>query len=142
MEFNSMHSLPVDTLRSESEAGYLSMLCQRDPSMRGADNAEKLKRVSEQFEAVFVRQILKEMRDSVLKSTLFGDGMAGQTFQEMYDDHLAESITKAGGLGLGKVLYESLVPHSRRMTAQQVREAYEANNTEKTHNANRVEGEL
>lgn len=68
----------------------------------------ELKKVSENFESIFMRMMFKEMRDSVQKSDLFGDNKTMGLFQSMYDDQLSTSLSDAGGIGIGKMIYQQL----------------------------------
>jgi flagellar protein FlgJ len=83
---------------------------------RAADGAAKadapdpkLLQAAKDFEAIFVRQMLK----SVEKTTAAGGSAkptAGQsTYGSMIVDSLSESITKGGGLGLADVVARSMM---------------------------------
>lgn len=69
----------------------------------------KLLQAAKDFEAIFVRQMLK----SVEKTTAAGGSAkptAGQsTYGSMIVDSLSESITKGGGLGLADVVARSMM---------------------------------
>ena len=71
-------------------------------------SSAELKKVSQNFESIFMRMMFKEMRDSVQKSDLFGDSRAMGFFQSMSDDQLSDTLSGAGGIGLGKMIYEQL----------------------------------
>lgn len=55
------------------------------------------------LEAFVLRQLLAEVR-SGSGHALGGGGFAGETFQEMLDSALADSMAGAGGVGLGKLV--------------------------------------
>lgn len=69
----------------------------------------KLLKAARDFEAIFVRQMLK----SVEKTTAAGAGAAksaGQsTYGSMIVDSLTESITSAGGMGLSEMIARSMM---------------------------------
>ncbi|MEE8587360.1 MAG: rod-binding protein [Acidobacteriota bacterium] len=71
---------------------------------RGAGERQRrpsIEEVAQQFEAVFVAQLLKVMRRSVESSGLFGEGFAGkQIHLEMMDQELALELVRQGGFGL------------------------------------------
>ncbi len=75
-----LSTAPVQMLRGEEALQRLSLY--RGESAASADSAEseraKLKEVARGFDAYFARVLLKEMRGSVLKSSLFGEGAAGE----------------------------------------------------------------
>ena len=78
---------------------------------------EQIKKVSKNFEAIFMRMIFKEMRNSVQKTGLMGSSQALDFFETMRDEQLSESLANAGGLGIGKMVYQKLkeatVPHQK-----------------------------
>lgn len=63
---------------------------------------------SQQFEGVFVGMMLKEMRASVSKDTLFGASPATDMFNSMLDDQRAQSMAKTESLGIGKLVESQL----------------------------------
>lgn len=63
--------------------------------------------VARQFEAMFVQQVLKEVRKTKLSDGLM-DSSQSDFYQEMYDQQLALHLTKGGGLGLAQVLERQL----------------------------------
>ena len=66
--------------------------------------------VAEQFEAIFVRQMLKSVEK------VGGQGQNSQTSQQVYGsmivNNLANSVAEGGGLGLKDVIVEALMAHS------------------------------
>jgi len=73
------------------------------------------------FEAIFVRQMLKSLE----KTTAAGAGTqasAGEkTYGSMIVDTLSESISKAGGLGLADVIAKSLIAEHPALAAKSVK---------------------
>jgi peptidoglycan hydrolase FlgJ len=76
---------------------------------KAAPTDPKLLKAAQDFESIFVRQMLK----SVEKTTAAGCGTqaaAGQqTYGSMVVDTLSDSISKAGGLGLADVIARSMI---------------------------------
>ena len=64
----------------------------------GGDRA-KLSTACQQFEAIFVRQMLASARKASFGDELFGSS-AVDTFREMQDNHFADVIAQSGSLGL------------------------------------------
>lgn len=68
-----------------------------------------LKKATGQFESFFLHQMLQEMRKSIPKDTLVADdGHQQEIFQDMMDQTLADSASKRGDFGLGKMMYDQL----------------------------------
>jgi len=99
-----------------------------DPSMSGLGstsgltlgsnhNDDQLRKVSKDFESIFLRMIFKQMRSSVERSSLLGNSRAMEFFETLRDEQLADSLSKAGGLGIGDMVYQKLKeassPHLR-----------------------------
>lgn len=63
--------------------------------------------VARQFEAMFLQQVLKEVRNTKLSEGIM-DSSQSDFYQEMYDQQLALHLTKGAGLGLAQVLERQL----------------------------------
>ena len=72
----------------------------------GNDKAAALKQVCQDFEAVFINTLFKEMRSTVPDEGYLGDGPGKEIFQEMMDSEVSRQMARQGGLGLGRQLYE------------------------------------
>ncbi len=98
----------------KSELNPLNPVFSPLSGMKTHTDAE-LRQVSHKFEAVFMRMMFKEMRQTVQKSNLFGNSQAMEFFETMQDDQLSDKLASAGGFGLGNVIYQRLkqvtVPH-------------------------------
>ena len=83
-----------------------------DPTKQPPDDIERrrLKEVCQEFEAFLVKEVLKGMKSAAgLTSGVFGDGPAGAGIQmSIADDQFSNWISRSGGFGLGKMLYEAL----------------------------------
>ncbi|QJB67999.1 flagellar biosynthesis protein FlgI [Parasphingorhabdus halotolerans] len=79
------------------------------PSSLGSISVEANKKQAEiqsmaaDFEAIFVRQMLKTMRTSSLGEGLF-DGQGTEQFREMQDAKVAESMAQKGVFGIAQLL--------------------------------------
>ncbi len=75
----------------------------------GSKHSEaQIQKVARDFEAIFLRMLLKEMRSSVQKSGLMGNSRATEFFESMYDEQIADEMSKAGGVGLSQIVYNQL----------------------------------
>jgi flagellar protein FlgJ len=73
----------------------------------GARN-DKLRETAQQFEAIFVEMLLKQMRSA--NDALGGEenSFARSTYQGWQDEQMASSIAKGGSFGLANILYSQL----------------------------------
>jgi flagellar protein FlgJ len=73
------------------------------------ENDEKaLKGVCSEFEGMFMKMIYKQMKNTVVKSNFMPENNAKDMFESMLDDKLAEESSRAGGIGLGEMLFKQM----------------------------------
>ena len=73
------------------------------------DKSSRLYKVSQEFEAILVKQMLNTMRKTVDKSGLIDGGMAEEIFEDMLYDEYALKMVRTAGFGLADQLYLQLV---------------------------------
>lgn len=83
----------------------------------GRDQSKSLRKVAEQFEAHFVQEVMKCMRQATFKDDLMQSD-AADTYQDMMDKELAVQIAKRGGLGLADMLERQLVQRTAVSTQE------------------------
>jgi flagellar protein FlgJ len=93
--------------RKPSTAAPAGRLDPRARPRPAADDA-RLDSACREMEALFIHHLLGEMRKSVEKTGLFDGGRAEEIMTGLMDAELAKSMAAAGGLGLGRVLYDQL----------------------------------
>jgi peptidoglycan hydrolase FlgJ len=74
------------------------------------DKSKALEEISKQFESMMVRMMVKSMRDA---SAVFGEGNylsshESDTYQQMYDDQLALTLSNGGGIGIAEIMAKQL----------------------------------
>ena len=69
---------------------------------------KRLRQVSEDFEALMINQMLKEMRKTVDKSGLIDGGMAERIFEDMLYDEYAKEFSKTKTFGLADIIYNQM----------------------------------
>ena len=72
--------------------------------------AGELKDVAEQFEAIFVHQMLKQARQSKLADGIF-NSEAQDTFNNMLDIEYSQVLSKQNNFGIAKALIKQFQPH-------------------------------
>jgi Rod binding domain-containing protein len=68
----------------------------------GADNPARRSEALKEFEHVFLKQLLDEMRKTVPKNGLLGDSPSQQYFDEMLDDVYAGQMAESGQFGIAR----------------------------------------
>ncbi|MBN2705249.1 MAG: rod-binding protein [Deltaproteobacteria bacterium] len=75
---------------------------------RGAEREAKLKNACQGFEAIFLNTILQEMRKSIADDGILPTSSAMRTWQQLFDNQLAESLASRQEMGVAKMLYQQL----------------------------------
>jgi flagellar protein FlgJ len=70
-------------------------------------SAEPLKKVAQQFEAIFVRQMMASMRQAKLVDDPL-DSSATDNFRELADARTADAIASGGHIGLAQMIERQL----------------------------------
>ena len=65
---------------------------------------KELKKISNQFESIFVNQILKQARKNKLENSLF-DSEAISTFNTMIDEQYSDILSKKTNFGISEALF-------------------------------------
>ena len=65
---------------------------------------KELKEISNQFESIFINQILKQARKNKIKNSLF-DSEAINTFNSMIDEQYSEILSKKTNFGISDALF-------------------------------------
>jgi flagellar protein FlgJ len=81
-------------------------------------NEKKLRQAGEDFEALFLNQLLQSMRRTVIKSKLLGEAPGKEVYQSLFDRELSQKMAHQGGLGLGKVLVQKVLEKEKIQAVQ------------------------
>jgi peptidoglycan hydrolase FlgJ len=74
----------------------------------GGGERERLKEAAQQFEAIFVRQMLAAARSTDFGGDELFGGQGEDTFREMQDSQFAKLASETGALGLAKSIEAQL----------------------------------
>ena len=96
----------------QSSIDFAGMASLRGQAQQKTEKATR--ETATQFEALFINEMLKSMRQTIEKSDLNGSD-AEDTFQEMYDRELSQQLAKRNTLGVA----DMLVKHLDRANAPQ-----------------------
>jgi flagellar protein FlgJ len=89
----------------QSSIDFAGMASLRGQAQRKTEKATR--ESATQFEAMFINEMLKTMRQTIEKSDLSGSD-AEDTFQEMYDRELSQQLAKRNTLGVADMLVKHL----------------------------------
>lgn len=82
-----------------------------------------LERAAAMLEGVFLRQLLKVMRETVPESPLFGESLGQSVYTQMFDEAVADEVSRGEGMGLRPILLAQLGGASMRPPASARRAA-------------------
>lgn len=71
---------------------------------------QALEHAAAEFEALFLRMMLKSMRDAMPSSPLTGSSNHLRDYQDMHDAQLAAHLARSGGVGLADVIARQMRP--------------------------------
>ena len=74
----------------------------------GAMSNKELLDVCYDMESIFVGQMLKSMRNTVMETDFFGESMAKDIFNDMLYDEYAKVMAKSDAFGLARQIYDQL----------------------------------
>lgn len=75
----------------------------------------KAKKVSQDFEALFVGMMMKSMRATVGKDELTGGGHGDEIYRSMLDQEYANaSVKRGGGMGIAKIIEKDIIRQETR----------------------------
>jgi flagellar protein FlgJ len=75
-------------------------------------NEAQIRKAAQDFEAIFINQLLKSMRDTIEDNKLWGDGRDMKLYRSLLDEQLASQMAKTGGIGLADILAAQLMTDS------------------------------
>lgn len=89
-----------------------------------------LRKAAQDFEAIFIKQLLSGARSGTPGESLFGPNVASDIMWNMQDQSLAQSIARSRGIGLARVIEQQLGESLKsRATADPGNDAAEGNDS-------------
>ena len=102
----------VDSITNSNKTNMIAdNLVNKKLSSDLANNkSSELKDVAEQFEAIFVHQMLKQARQGKLADGIF-NSEAQDTFNNMLDIEYSQILSKKNNFGIAEALIKQFQPH-------------------------------
>jgi len=79
-----------------------------DPTA-GVKNGDKIKKAAQDFEAMFVTEMLRPIFDREEIDSTFSGGSSEKIYRSMMLDEYGKSIAKAGGIGIAKNVQAEMI---------------------------------
>lgn len=90
-------------------AQLLSQITTQPAKVHKGQNPEKLKEAAQQFEAIFIQQMYKEMRKTIPDDGLIQRGNADDIYTQLQDLEAAKITAQRGGIGLADLMMQQLM---------------------------------
>lgn len=94
----------------------------------GQEQRQKALKVATQFEEIFARQMVANLRNAADgdENGMFGKGVGSSTYASWFDNHLAHHVSNGGKLGVADTLMRSFerahqIPTEQEAAGQQPR---------------------
>ncbi len=91
--------------------GHARLLAAQAIQNRGTaahNDKQQLAKTARDFEAIFVQQVFKEMRQTIPEGGLIPRGQAEDIYFDMQDMEAAKQLAQQGGIGLAEMMLEQL----------------------------------
>lgn len=102
----------IPSLKNQSSAFSQMTESKMDRLQKQAASGEykddkELKQLAQQFESIFMNQLMKSMRETLPKDGLLSS-FSVDMYESMFDQEVAGEMSKGKGMGLADVLYKQL----------------------------------
>ena len=67
------------------------------------------RKAAQEFEAVFINELLSHMDQGLSTETPFSGGQAEGVYRSLFDDSVAKEISKRGGIGIADNIYREML---------------------------------
>jgi len=112
MDIGKIDSLTIESLvdnassilKSTNDDDFAKKL---EAAAKNNDDKE-LKEACQEFEAIMLNMLYKQMKATVIKSSLTEEDPGREIFESMLDEQLMEEASKTGSFGLADTLYKQL----------------------------------
>ena len=70
---------------------------------------QRARQAAEEFEAIFLSQLMKNMSTGLKADSTFGGGFAEDLYQDVLNEKIGEQIAKTGGIGISDAIFKELI---------------------------------
>ncbi len=64
---------------------------------------------ADEFEAIFISQMLKSMSTGIKTDGPFGGGHSEEIYRDLMNEQMGKAVTKQGGIGISDAIYRELL---------------------------------
>lgn len=81
---------------------------------------QQAKKISQDFEGIFIGMMVKAMHDTVGQDKLTGGGHGEDVFRSMLDQEYVAAAVKRGGFGLAKLIEKEIIQQESQRVAPRI----------------------
>lgn len=93
--------------RPSVKAPHLGQLNQNERT--GTANVQRMRKVAEDFESVFISEMIRPMFENIQAEAPFGGGPSEDIWRNMQIDEYGKAIAKNGGVGIADAVMDQLI---------------------------------
>jgi flagellar protein FlgJ len=79
------------------------------PNISGAKNMNQARKIAQDFEAVFLGQMLQPMFQNIETAEPFGGGTSEKMWKAMQVEEYGKAIANSGGIGLADAVFREII---------------------------------
>ncbi|WNJ99087.1 rod-binding protein [Thalassospiraceae bacterium LMO-JJ14] len=79
------------------------------PASPNAHNMQRMRETAEDFESVFLAEMLRPMFSNIEAASPFGGGAGEKIYRDMQVDEYGKALAKAGGIGLADSIMREMI---------------------------------
>jgi flagellar protein FlgJ len=107
MDIGSIGGKLLDQAAGKAMNGLVNKL-QNDFLHPTGRDKQKLKETAQQFEGIFIKQLLDAMDKTIDRSGMLSGGHAEEMFRGMMNDEVSKKMAERNGLGLAQSIYRQV----------------------------------
>lgn len=106
MDTQFLNTAQAQVLEAQAQAAQ-----QHAKQLAGTSTTDKdaLRKTAEDFESVFLSQMLQPMFDTIPTDSFMGGGHAETIYRGMMVQEMGKSISQSGGIGIADTIYRELL---------------------------------
>ena len=100
---------PIVDLAQIANAGRAGKVQRMAEQLQAPMANEQIQRVAEEFEAVFISQMMAPMFEGLETDEMFGGGPGEDIFRSVLIEEYGKAIARAGGIGLSDAIQREIL---------------------------------
>lgn len=103
-----MQALSVNTAQDQILAAQMNGMSDRAKANGNIDH-RAARETAEQFEAIFLSQMMAPMFETIPTDSVMGGGHAESVYRGMMVEEMGKSIARGGGIGIADSVYREII---------------------------------